>query len=78
MLSVVRTATLTRRSSFPVSLTMGQHILNSKLSLLYIIQNGIFNFFFNAAKLRRPSMDSFSEDDSSPDHKKRVRMIHRH
>lgn len=28
---VVRTATLTRRSSFPVSLTMGQHILNSNI-----------------------------------------------
>lgn len=29
-------------------------------------------------RIRRPSIDSFSEDDSSPDVKRRVRMIHRH
>lgn len=28
--------------------------------------------------LRRPSMDSFSEDDSGTETKRRVRMIHRH
>ena len=28
--------------------------------------------------VRRPSIDSYSEGDSSPDLKRRVRMIHRH
>lgn len=38
-------------------------------------------YFISLAKMnarRRPSMDSVSEDDSSPDSKRRVRMINRH
>lgn len=34
--------------------------------------------FMPAIRVRRPSMDSLSEGDSSPDVKRRVRMIHRH
>ncbi|XP_037916632.1 uncharacterized protein LOC119655028 isoform X2 [Hermetia illucens] len=37
-----------------------------------------FNGIAHGSVLRRPSIDSFSEDDSSPDVKRRVRMIHRH